>query len=174
MAERTLEELFIAHRQRLVWSVYRIVKCGETAEDVVQDAYLRVSAALRDRSVRTLQPFLYRTARNLAIDHVRGRRIRSRIVGEAADESSANQIASSVPTPERQALDRERLAVLEAAMADMPPRRREILIRARLHGWSHAQIAAHFGISESAVQKNVHVALAHCLALLAEKDDPQV
>lgn len=174
MAEQTLEEMFVAHRPRLVWTVYRIVRCAETAEDLVQDAYVRVSAALRDRPVHTLQPFLYRTARNLALDHVRGTRIRNRIVGEAVGDLVTDDVPAAVPTPERQVIDRERLSVLETAMAALPPRRRDILICARLHGWPHARIAKHFGISKSAVQKNISVALAHCLESLDEKDDEEV
>lgn len=173
MAGQTLDELFVAHRQKLVWSVFRIVRCSETAEDVVHEAYLRVSAALCERPVGTIRPFLYRTARNLAIDHVRGRNIRNRIVA-AADTDLLNGVASLMPSPERQALDRQRLGQLQAALAGMSARRREILVRSRLHGWSYERIAGHFGLSESAVQKNIRVALAQCLAAITEKDEPQV
>ncbi|MPY73853.1 MAG: sigma-70 family RNA polymerase sigma factor [Alphaproteobacteria bacterium] len=173
MAGQTLDELFVAHRQKLVWSVFRIVRCSETAEDLVHEAYLRVSAALCERPVGTIRPFLYRTARNLAIDHVRGRRIRNRIVA-AADTDLLNGVASLMPSPERQALDRQRLGQLQAALAGMSARRREILVRSRLHGWSYERIAGHFGLSESAVQKNIRVALAQCLAAMTEKDEPQV
>lgn len=174
MAERTLDELFVLHRPKLVWTVYRIVRCSETAEDVVQEAYLRVAAALREHPVRTIQPFLYRTARNLAIDTVRGSRIRGRIVSTVADGSVLDDVPSRLPSPERQTLDRQRVGRLEAALAELPPRRRQILVLARLHGWSYQRIAAHLGLSESAVQKNVRVALAHCLARLAENDTPRV
>jgi RNA polymerase sigma-70 factor (ECF subfamily) len=173
MAGQTLDELFVAHRQKLVWTVFRIVRCSETAEDVVHEAYLRVAAALCDRPVGTIRPFLYRTARNLAIDYVRGRRIRGRIV-TAADTDLLNGVASLVPSPERQTLDRQRLGRLQQAMAEMSPRRRDILVYARLHGWSHERIASHFGLSESAIQKNIRVALEQCLAALSEKDEPQV
>ena len=127
MADRTLDELFVQHRPKLVWTVYRIVRCSETAEDVVQETYLRVAAALRDHPVRMIRPFLYRTARNLAIDHVRGNRIRGRIVTPTGDERALDTVPSALPSPERQTLDRQRVGRLEAALGELSPRRREIL-----------------------------------------------
>jgi len=34
----------------------------------------------------------------------------------------------------------------------------------KFHHWSYERIAGHFGISRSAVEKNIHVALGHLLA----------
>ena len=52
----------------------------------------------------------------------------------------------------------------------MTERRRTIFILHKLHGWNYARIAAHTGISESAVQKNIRLALADCLRAMTEND----
>lgn len=151
----------------LIGSLRRIVGCAHTAEDLAQDAYLRVSDALEQRrEVSHLQPFLYQTARNLALDHLRRESIRQ---APADAEEAVARIACESPTPERSALLAERVERLRGAMRELPERRRQVLVLHRLHGWRHSQIAAHLGISVSAVEKNLRLALAHCLQ--AQDDD---
>lgn len=164
---RQLDALYQRQLGALIGSLRRIVSCAHTAEDLAQDAYLRVSDALEQRrGVNHLQPFLYQTARNLALDHLRREAIRQ---APADAEEAVAQIPCESPTPERSALLAQRVERLRSAMRELPERRRQILALHRLHGWRHSQIAAHLGISVSAVEKNLRLALAHCLQ--AQDDD---
>jgi DNA-directed RNA polymerase specialized sigma24 family protein len=56
--------VFLAQRATLVRQLMRLLGCAHTAEDLVQEAYLKVFKALCADSIRHLQPFLYSTARH--------------------------------------------------------------------------------------------------------------
>lgn len=57
---------------------------------------------------------------------------------------------------------RERLRLLAHAIAELPPRRREVFLLHKIDGLSHSQVAERLGISRSKVEKHVMKALAHC------------
>jgi len=169
-SQQTLAHLFIRQRRALVGMLARIVGNHQTAEDLAQEAYVRVAVAEREQPIGALRAFLFRTARNLALDHLRAERMHGTVVAQGVEEAVVAAVPANQPTPETQVFDRERLARLEMALAGLKPRRREILVLHKLHGWTYARIAGHLGITESAVQKNVVLALAECLTNLP--DDP--
>jgi RNA polymerase sigma factor (sigma-70 family) len=138
--------------------------CYQTAEDLSQEAYLKVAVAIKNQSVEFPQPFLFQTAKNLTLDYLRKEKVRRRHLHEQVDESEILQVAASTPTPEALALIAEELEHLLNTLAGHSQRRREILILHKVQGWHYEKIAEHFGISKSAVEKNVRIALAHCLA----------
>lgn len=163
----TLEGLFVELRAVLVAMVQRLVGCRQTAEDVIQDAYMRVSQAQSERGIVHLRAFLFQTARNLALDHLRRERLRRRTFAEDGDEA-AQAVACPLPLPETHAAQREKVECLKQAMAGLSERRRAILLLHKVHGWRYGAIARHLGISESAVEKNLRAALAHCLDAAGE------
>ncbi|WP_165421182.1 sigma-70 region 4 domain-containing protein [Bradyrhizobium sp. Leo170] len=57
-------------------------------------------------------------------------------------------------------------------MAELPPRRRAILIAARVDGLSHEVIAERFNISRTMVQKELRRAVSHCVARLGKSESP--
>src|SRR5688500_7871437 len=73
-AKQALDQAFAEHRSVLLRTLARIVGSVATAEDLVQETYLRVASALRTRPVDYPAPFLFQTARNLAFDHLRSER----------------------------------------------------------------------------------------------------
>ena len=66
----------------LLRTLQRMVNNHSTAEDLLQETYLRVTRALSERPIDHLEPFVYQTARNLALDHLRSRRIQARTLQE--------------------------------------------------------------------------------------------
>ena len=80
----TLDTLFLQQRNTLVGTLFRIVRCEQTAEELAHESYLRVAGAIAKKPVEHIQAFLYQTARNLALDHLRHELVRRRVEGEAA------------------------------------------------------------------------------------------
>ncbi len=165
---QTLVEIFVSQRRTLIGMIARIVGNSQTAEDLAQDAYMRVAIASREQPILAIKAFLFRTARNLALDHLRAERMHGTVVSQGFDQGALEAIPEALPSPETQTFDRQRLALLDAAIGDMKDRRRTILILHKLHGWDYVRIARYLGISESAVQKNIKLALADCLAALED------
>ena len=166
-----LADIFRAQRKILIGLIYRIVGCPHTAEDLVQDAYLRVSDAAVLRDVTHLQPFLFQTARNLALDHVRRNRIRRGFMADGVDDQMMENVAARQPTQETACIDAERLAAVEQTLAHLPDRAKRAFIMSRLEGLSHAAIAARLGVSPSTVYHDLRMALSACVAALGDDSD---
>lgn len=166
---QSLDQVFVSQRRTLIGMLARIVGNSQTAEDLAQDAYMRVAVAAREQPILALKAFLFRTARNLAFDHLRAERMHGTVVAQGMGQEAMDAVPAAAPSPETQAFDRERLALLDAALGRMKERRRAVLLLHKVYGWDYARIAAHLGISESAVQKNVRLALADCLEAVREK-----
>ncbi len=170
----TINDLFLNHRQSLIQTIYRIVGCPQTAEDLAHEAYLKMLHASKTQEISYPHPFLYQIARNLALDHLRKEKIRQRIDNHPKnDEDTSNKlesIPSTAPTPEQQTADQQQVALMLDALNGLSERRRQILVMHKFHHWTYERIAQHFGISRSAVEKNVHVALAHLLS--AQDESP--
>ncbi len=159
--------IFSAQRQALIGLLSRLTGDRHVAEDLAQDAFLKVSAAAEAGEVQHLQPFLYQTARNLAFDHLRKQKVRAVVhpLAGAALDAVVQAVPTSEPSPERQALDRERVRRFQAALADLPDRARQVLVLHRIHGLPLAEIGRRFGLSERTIAKDLALALQHCLAV---------
>lgn len=140
----------------------------DDAADIVQDAYTRLTVAAERTEVRNPGAFLHVTAINLIRD-------RGRAAGtdrlSAANETEPDDIACPAPSAERMIIGRQDLAVLERALAELPPKRRTALILYRFDNMSHAAIAEQLGLSISMVEKHVRLALDHCRLRLLEASD---
>lgn len=137
-------------------------RLGDPAQavDVVQETYIRL-ANLPDggAGIRDPRAFVFRVAHNMAIDSVRHHRWRG---GFERNESEGWAVPDAEPSPEIRAMDRQSLAVLDAALTELPANARLALLMARVDGKTHRQIAAHLGVSESMVAKYLVQALKHC------------
>lgn len=165
----SINDLFLNHRQSLIQTIYRIVGCPQTAEDLAHETYLKMLHASKTQEISYPHPFLYQIARNLALDHLRKEKIRQRRDNAPKDDDDEADdplecIPSTSPTPEQQTDDRQQVALMLDALNGLSERRRQILVLHKFHHWTYERIAQHFDISRSAVEKNVHVALAHLLS----------
>lgn len=158
----SLSELFHRHRAAVVARIGRIVHDAHVAEDLAQEAFLRVRNAVEGGSVEHFEAFLHRTARNLAIDYHRQQKVRSRIEDPAVTPDLQANIASTGPSAEVVLIQREKLAILRRAMSGLPERARSVLVLSRIDDWSNARIAAHLGISERTVFNDLKHAIGHC------------
>lgn len=116
--------------------------------DLRQEIYLRVCEAAKTQIPRPVRPFLFTVARNLLIDQLRRDQV---IPIDAAAELDALNIASDLPGPDRSAMARSDLRKLQAALDELPPRCREVLILRRIEGLSRQQIASRMGITDKTV-----------------------
>lgn len=170
----TINDLFLNHRQSLIQTIHRIVGCPQTSEDLAHEAYLKMLHASKTQEISYPHPFLYQIARNLALDHLRKEKVRQRSDNLSNDDEDTGNLLESIPsvspTPEQQTADLQQVALMLEALNGLSERRRQILVLHKFHHWTYERIAQHYGISRSAVEKNVHVALAHLLS--AQDESP--
>lgn len=166
MAERDLEALFLAHRWELEVYLNRQVQCRDTAADLLQETFLRLSQQPAGAGLRNVRAYLYQTARNLVIDHFR--REERRQTYATPVEGLADLPDETVPVD--RALDaRQKLEVLQQAMAELPERTREIFELNRIDGLTYLEVSQRLGISESSVQKHLARALTHAMHRLRSR-----
>jgi RNA polymerase sigma factor (sigma-70 family) len=117
------------------------------AEDAVQTAFLKAWSSLREGTeVGDLKPWLYRIARNAALDNARK---------AGYDYLELTEALRLAPAPE-EALERRRvMRETLTGVAGLPANQREALLRTAA-GHSRAEIARELDVSEGAVRQLVH------------------
>lgn len=126
------------------------------ADDVVQDAFVRVLAMEGKDPISSPMGLLTRVTLNLAADRRRGDRVRARHLDPDADWE---KVAAPDGTPEQNAEASQLCLRLNETIAGLPPRCREVFILHRFHDLSHADIARRLGISRNMVEKHILRAL---------------
>lgn len=164
-----LEELFAVQREALSRRLFRLVRSRELAADLVQETFVRLMGMVETQTVLHPRALLFRTASNLAIDHLRKQKAESRHVRETIPLEAADHVASPAPTPEQELWGKQQLQRVHAAIDALPAPIRETFLLHRMHGYAYHEIAARQGISESAVDKRMNRALKECWAALHSK-----
>ncbi|MFF7710458.1 RNA polymerase factor sigma-70 [Pseudomonas sp. NPDC007930] len=155
-----LLQTLISNRAGLVKTAASITGCHSRAEDVVQDAFLRVSAMSAEALPgNALLGYVFRIVRNLAIDHYRKQAMERKYV--VCDEQDLNR-APQLATPETINADRQTLGSVDHALAQLPTRTRYAFVMYRVHGKQQKDIAAELGVSPTLVNFMVRDALLHC------------
>lgn len=165
-----LNAIFQSRRRSLIWAVMKIVGDPQTAEDVAQEAYLRARRAIENGSIDHIEAFLHQTARNLALDHQRHRKMRSTYEADGVSDDFLQNIPDNVPSIEAAILDRERFHALQKALSGLPERTQTVMRLSRIEEWSNRKIAEHLDISERTVFNDLKLAMAHCRETLARFD----
>ena len=173
-------ELVSRHEKRLWNFVRRFVADGATAEDLLQEVFLRVvrSAAEWQPSAK-FSTWLYTIARNLCTDQARRGALRradslDQTPGASRDDSGPHRIdkvASPGGNAEQAAMDREIAIRVDAAVAELPVEQREVFLMREVMDMSFAEIATATGASEPTVKSRMRYALERLRAALVEFHD---
>ena len=160
---QALAQLMARYWQPMVSFAMEKVRSQDAAEDLVQEAFVRVWERRRQlRPHASPRAYLYRVLRNLLIDEYRRRRLRDRFSLVAGGNDISDE-----PSP---------IAVLEAdeaaraarqAIAALPERRRDVFVLAHLHGLSYKEVAEALGITTRTVANHMTLALAQLREAMA-------
>jgi RNA polymerase sigma factor (sigma-70 family) len=144
--------VYAAFNGRLFAFLARLVRSRDSAEDLLEETWLRfVRHAGRLREDTQLGPWLFTVARNL---HVSYRRSRAIEAAGAADMIETWPLALwSSPFEETAASELERR--LEAALASLPITYREVLLLVGIEGLRPAEAAQVCGISGDALRQRL-------------------
>ena len=156
---QAFEELVLAHETFVYRVVIRIVGNEQDAWDVAQEAFLRAYQSLGQFDGRSaFSTWLYRIAHNVAIDMLRKRKTGRELPLEGlndSDEGPAVQHEDPGPSPEEQALQRERRGKIREALCDLPEDYRLMVILRDLEGLSYQEIARQEGLAVGTVKSRV-------------------
>jgi RNA polymerase sigma-70 factor (ECF subfamily) len=140
---------------------HRVVRDRDEAEDVAQETFIKAHGALgRFDPTFPFRVWLFRIAYNAAIDHVRRRRSGSvsidtprRIGGEEVEWELVDRRS---PSPEDRLLAGDRRAILDRAIAELPPALRAAIVLRHVEDLSYDEIATTLGVPLGTVKIRIH------------------
>jgi RNA polymerase sigma-70 factor, ECF subfamily len=146
-SEEALEELFRRHWRRAHRAAFLVVGDASAAEDIAQESFLAAIRALDrfDRG-RPFGPWLHRITVNRAIDFARARKLRRESVLADATEGSA---------PADAGLSDE----LVAALSELSPEHRAVIVLRYLLGYTPGEIGEILGLPRGTVNSRMRRAL---------------
>ena len=138
------ESLFDVHQAGLLRYLSRAVGHPDTARDLTQDVYLRIAGAhaipATDDERRV---WIFRIARNLAIDHRRRHQVRF----ETAADPRADVVHAAA---------QETSAAVNEALAALDPLDRDVFLMREVAGLSYAEVATACDLTVAAVRSRIH------------------
>jgi RNA polymerase sigma factor (sigma-70 family) len=160
--ERMLAGLDRRFRLPLLAYFGRRVKSRHEAEDLTQDVFERVLRSLETGPILNAEALVFRIAVNLLRD--RARRVRRHGVEESLPADTIAEFADALTvdfSTERVVLAESALTEVLTALSELSARTRAMFYLYRLENLKIRQIAELYGISPSAVEKQVAKALRH-------------
>jgi len=127
----------------------------QEAEDLVQEVFLRLAAREPAASMDHAEAYIFQMAANLLRD--RARRYSTRSAADRAMQADANSFEEI--SPERVLLGKQRLALLERVLGELPERTRVVFLLHRFEEMKYAEIARRLEISVSSVEKHMMEAM---------------
>ncbi|MDR0260053.1 MAG: sigma-70 family RNA polymerase sigma factor [Comamonas sp.] len=183
-----LASLYQRWRSPLVRLFQRRSHSREQSEEAAQEVFVRLAISGKQLAPDEEKPYLSTVARSVSTDDWRkaGRGSAPEMVSVDSDaEELAALPSDDTQSPLEIAAQRQRIARLNDAVAELPERQRQAFLLNRIDGLSHDEVAAAMGISPRMVAKHLSRAMAYCqlrlnyasLAqmqrLLSPHDDPR-
>jgi len=155
--ERGFAGLVRLHQRRAYVVARSIVLTHEDAEDAVQEGFLRAYQALdRFDPGQTFGAWLNRIVANAALDLARRKKVRS-----------TEELSEAMAAPFRDPAERGELKErLEAALAQLQPRARSVIVLHDVEGFTHAEIGEMLGIPGGTARSDLHHARQKLRSLL--------
>jgi RNA polymerase sigma-70 factor (ECF subfamily) len=158
-----LTELYDRHSRLLFGLILRIVRDRGEAEDILQEAFVRVwsRAEIYDARMGGPLPWIVRVARNRAIDRLRARRVRAAVDTHAIDVTTVGAAvpATGIQTPEAAVLDAERRGTVTGVLAGLPADQRQLIEAAFFEGYTHSELAQRFGLPLGTVKTRIRAGM---------------
>ncbi|MFK4751777.1 sigma-70 family RNA polymerase sigma factor [Oceanobacter antarcticus] len=157
-------EVYTENLPILLRFAYKLTGCNHYAEDMVQDAFFRLTSAppptsSKISSSRDQLNYLFQIIRNLSIDHFRKQAlIHKHISSDVAPE----EVKSDDISPQKICEDRQALERLTIVLAELPDRTRYVFEQHRIYGIPQKDIARELGVSPTLVNFMIRDALIHC------------
>lgn len=146
------ELVFNFYYSGLVVFADRIVKNTAVSEDIVQSVFLKFWESRETLEIRSLRSYFVQCVKNRCIDHIRNQQVKHRF-------DSHYQETETVFQDDDFWTKTELAHLLDVAIADLPPRCREVFWMSRYENLKIADIADKLNISKRTVETQISKAL---------------
>lgn len=153
-------ELVELYQEKLFHMAYRMLNNRQEAEDVVQEAFLRVYNNLeRYNDAMKFSTWIYRIATNLCIDRLRKRKPIYSLDAESSDYEGLDgysMIPSDDRTPESELLLSETQRIIHQAIDTLPPKYKTVMILRYIHELSLQEVGDILNMPVTTIKTRVH------------------
>lgn len=162
---------YLSLRTALARSVSGIVPPKEV-EDIVQETYVRACQTERKTIINTPRSYLLKTARHLALDHVKRAETRLSVHLEEDDEAPQPGRDSLLDETFAEVASNEEFALFCEAVRHLPVQCRRAFVLKKVYGYSRKEIAEIMGLTENTVQTQIARGMKRCTYFMEqiEKD----
>lgn len=143
------------HRGPVIQFVYRMVQNHAVAEELAQEAFLRVyRSRVSYEPTAKFTTWLFRIATHLALNSIRDRKIERgcRSLDAVVVEGVVRHVTDRRPTVEQHLLFQARMQEIRDAIGLLPAKQRQAVRMHKYQELDYCQIADYFGCSESAIK----------------------
>lgn len=165
-------QLFREHNRALIAFLQCRLNSPSDAQELAQEAYVRMLMLERPEKVDSLRAYLFRIAANLAVDRLRMRKVRNDKVRNDILAEQPLEDLHVAPIPERHVATLEQWRDLRRALRELPAKTSQAFVMHVIEGRDFSVIAQAMKLSERMVRYHVSNALAHCRARVDELEMP--
>lgn len=168
MSGNELRRLFLAHRREIQAFLTRKLRNIDLAADLTQETFVRYAQQGGSGGILEERSYLFRTANNLAIDHIRMER---RQQTAPSPHDTLAELAEDAPGIDRAYEAKQELARLQAIVGELPLLTRQCFLLVRAEGMTYGEAAALLEVSPSTVQKHLSRAVRHVMQRIQLQPD---
>lgn len=168
--EKALAMLVNRHKDKMFTSIYMLVRERSIAEDILQDAFVKIVSTLKSGRYKEEGKFIQwamRIARNLVIDHFRKAKKMPTV-----NDSEGNDVFSYINVQEENqeefVIRNEREQKVRRLVEELPPEQREVLVLRHYAELSFKEIADLTGVSINTALGRMRYALNNLRKLIEE------
>lgn len=139
--------------------ISRLISSRQDVDDVVQEAFLRAYSAESNKIIDQPKPYLFRVARNIALNQLRQK---SRKPTDYLEDAESPNVLASEFTLEDEIMAQQKLGIHCAAVATLPPKCRKVYLMRKVYAMTYKEIADALEITVSTVETHLEKAFVRC------------
>jgi RNA polymerase sigma-70 factor (ECF subfamily) len=155
-----VERLFEEHGRHVIAYFYKRLRIKSAAPDLVQEVFARLATVKDPDAIRDPERYLWIVTRNVYREY-RAKEGREVPLPDFND-SDAHRALGHLPSVDGEVEGDQILALLDSAIANLPPKIRTAMILKYRHEFTYQEIAEVMGVGASMVKKYLAMGLALC------------
>ena len=152
-------DTYLGHLDGLKRSLSRLLSNPQDVEDVVQEAYIRAHLAERSSQIQQPKSYLFKIARNVALNQLRQT---TRRPTDYLEEQPSTTVLMQNSSLEDEVMAQEKFEVLCAGIATLPPQCRKIYLMRKVYAMPCKDIAATLELSIKTVEMHIQKGQLRC------------
>lgn len=160
---------FMSQQSSLKMFISRYIRRPQDIDDIAQETFIRAFKAEQKGTIEYPKAYIYRIARNLALETLAKKSTR---LTDFIEDSVMDHTLISETNVEEQVNTLERLDKVKLAIAELPPQCQKVFIMHKVYGFKYKEIAHQLGVSVSTVEKHIMTGLKKCRDSVRRQEAP--